>query len=133
SQRRFQRTVPRQQKEISSSRMKHTTLVICLLGTLTYPAYSVTEAPDSAGACGPASVNCTPGATSASTATITLSTSTPAWQAELDKAEKTGDACKEDVAKYCDGIQVGEGRLQACLKAHRSKLSKNCKAVQGWR
>ena len=55
------------------------------------------------------------------------------WQAELEKTQKAWDACQGDVDKFCEGIQVGEGRLKNCLKAHKAKLSCQCKAAQGLR
>ena len=56
----------------------------------------------------------------------------PAWQAELEKTQNTWMACQEDVDKFCEGVQVGEGRLENCLKAHQAKLSKKCKAARGF-
>jgi hypothetical protein len=67
----------------------------------------------------------------------TLSASEPAlvkpdWQVQLEKAQDSGAACQDDIDKFCEGVQVGEGRLEKCLKAHQSKLSKRCKAAQGF-
>jgi hypothetical protein len=39
------------------------------------------------------------------------------------------DACKQDVQTLCPGVQPGEGRIAACLKGKRSKLSDGCKAA----
>jgi len=55
----------------------------------------------------------------------------PEWQRELEKTEKKWNACREDVDKYCEGIQVGDNRLVACLKAHRKKLTPACRKAQG--
>jgi hypothetical protein len=54
------------------------------------------------------------------------------WQAEMDQVQKSGEACQADVEKFCDGVQVGEGRIEKCLKRHQKKLSKACRAAQGW-
>jgi hypothetical protein len=54
----------------------------------------------------------------------------PAWQAELDQTIKNNAACKKDIEAFCEGVQVGEGRIENCLKAHRKKLSKACRDVQ---
>ena len=55
--------------------------------------------------------------------------STPSWQQELQRAQAAGDACEEDVNRFCEGIQVGGGRIVKCLKAHRRQLSDPCKAT----
>jgi len=39
------------------------------------------------------------------------------------------EACKQDVQTLCPGVQPGEGRIAACLKGKRSKLSDGCKAA----
>jgi hypothetical protein len=36
--------------------------------------------------------------------------------------------CRADVKKFCPGIQPGEGRINACLKANFSSLSSECAA-----
>ena len=38
-------------------------------------------------------------------------------------------ACKKDMETLCPGVQMGEGRMLACLKEHRRKLSEGCKAA----
>ena len=44
------------------------------------------------------------------------------------KAEK--DACFRDVNRYCsDEVPEGDMKVLACLKEHRSRLSKGCSAV----
>jgi Cysteine rich repeat len=40
--------------------------------------------------------------------------------------------CKADVARLCPGVQMGGGRIIACLKAHKMEVSVGCaKAIQG--
>lgn len=39
------------------------------------------------------------------------------------------EACKADISSLCAGIQPGGGRIKACLKANRDKLSEGCKAA----
>lgn len=41
-------------------------------------------------------------------------------------AEDVLEACKEDQAKYCSQVTLGEGRLLACFYAHQDKLSPSC-------
>lgn len=55
----------------------------------------------------------------------------PDWQKELEKAQKTNAACQAEIDKFCEGVQVGEGRIEACLKANKKKLSKKCRSAQG--
>lgn len=38
-------------------------------------------------------------------------------------------ACKGDVEALCAGVKPGEGRIAACLRQNRSKLSDGCKAA----
>ena len=46
-----------------------------------------------------------------------------------DGAGKVPDGpCKADVEKLCPGVQLGGGRIAACLKEHRSEVSEACKA-----
>jgi len=40
--------------------------------------------------------------------------------------------CKPDVARLCPGVQMGGGRIIACLKEHKMEISVGCgKALQG--
>ena len=48
--------------------------------------------------------------------------------AKSDAAAAVTEACKGDVEKLCPGIQPGEGRIAACLKQHKSEVSKPCKS-----
>ena len=34
--------------------------------------------------------------------------------------------CRADVARLCPGVQMGGGRIIACLKAHKMELSVGC-------
>ena len=39
--------------------------------------------------------------------------------------------CKGDVAWLCPGVEMGGGRIIACLKAHKMEMSVGCaKAIQ---
>ena len=35
--------------------------------------------------------------------------------------------CKEDLLKYCGTVEVGKGRVKACLDKHEKSLSDKCK------
>jgi hypothetical protein len=36
-------------------------------------------------------------------------------------------ACEDDIAMFCGGVQPGGGRIKECLKANKSHLSRKCK------
>ena len=39
--------------------------------------------------------------------------------------------CKADIARLCPGVQMGGGRIIACLKEHKMEVSVGCaKAIQ---
>ncbi len=46
--------------------------------------------------------------------------------AQEDVIDKTIDACKVEIEKYCSQVTPGEGRLLACFYAHGDKLSGRC-------
>jgi len=59
-------------------------------------------------------------------ALVSVQSSALAQQAEAMKY------CKADVARLCPGVQMGGGRIIACLKAHKEEVSIGCgKALQG--
>ena len=43
-------------------------------------------------------------------------------------ATPAASACRDDVARLCPGTQPGDGRIKACMKENRKKLSDACKA-----
>jgi len=49
----------------------------------------------------------------------------------MEQARQEGEACQAEVEKFCEGVQVGEGRIEACLKANQKKLSKACRKSLG--
>jgi len=57
---------------------------------------------------------------------VLLSAAAPASLVHAAKAQSTGP-CAADVQKFCQGIQPGDGRIVACLKAHENDLSAACK------
>jgi hypothetical protein len=40
---------------------------------------------------------------------------------------KAREACQSDIAKYCQDVKAGEGRIVACLKGHVDDLTPSCK------
>lgn len=66
------------------------------------------------------------------TAFILMILSIPALAAEPQQQPRGGavrEACKADIATHCAGLEPGGGRIRACLKANRDKLSDGCKAA----
>ena len=66
-------------------------------------------------------------------------TAAPAPAAPMPYAQPAaGDpaliACKSDIARFCSNVQVGDGRVKACMKSHLSQLSEPCKEAlfQAW-
>ncbi len=59
------------------------------------------------------------------------STWAPARAAETAPAAAgpVAEACKKDMETLCPGVQPGDGRVAACMKEHRRKLSDGCKAA----
>ena len=52
----------------------------------------------------------------------------PAFAQDAPKGNgAVAEACRGDVEKLCPGVQPGEGRVMACLKEHKSEVSKECK------
>jgi hypothetical protein len=51
--------------------------------------------------------------------------------AELDRAATAlkfaAAECKDDLRKYCGNVQVGNGRVMACLNKHESSPTDKCK------
>ena len=37
--------------------------------------------------------------------------------------------CQEEIAKLCEGVKPGGGRLAHCLRPHDTELSNDCKAA----
>jgi hypothetical protein len=43
-------------------------------------------------------------------------------------------ACKPDIARFCNQVPPGQGRIKACMKEHLPELSEPCKEglFQAW-
>ena len=68
--------------------------------------------------------------TLAALAIVFASTWAPARAADTPAANgPVAEACKKDVETLCPGVQPGEGRIAACMKDQRRKLSDGCKAA----
>ncbi len=58
---------------------------------------------------------------------LALASAAPAFAADKEGARAAAEACKGDIEKLCPNVQPGEGRIMACLKEHKSEVSKDCK------
>jgi hypothetical protein len=47
-----------------------------------------------------------------------------------DAVDQLAAACRTDLAKYCKGVQLGNGRLRACLDAHQNVASPQCQQAR---
>ena len=43
--------------------------------------------------------------------------------------EKVREACHDDVARLCSGVEPGGGRIRECLRAHQDQVSEGCKVA----
>ena len=57
---------------------------------------------------------------------ITLAALASAGSSALAQEAQAIKYCKADVARLCPGVQMGGGRIIACLKAHKMELSVGC-------
>lgn len=47
-----------------------------------------------------------------------------------DAVDQLAAACRGDLAKYCNNVELGNGRLRACLDGHQSVLSPGCQQTR---
>lgn len=47
-----------------------------------------------------------------------------------DAVNQLAIGCRADFAKYCKGVPLGNGRLRACLDAHRNVVSPQCQQTR---
>ena len=47
-----------------------------------------------------------------------------------DAVDRLAAACRIDLAKYCKGVPLGNGRLRACLDAHQNVVSPQCQQTR---
>jgi hypothetical protein len=68
------------------------------------------------------------------TVKLTIALLTPALAAGVSSAKEPGyldlmkvkSACSADIARFCNEIEPGKGRIMMCLKAHEAEVSKKC-------
>lgn len=67
-------------------------------------------------------------------AIFAIASITPALAAGVSHAKEPGylelmqvkSACTADIAKFCNDVEPGKGRIMMCLKAHEAEVSKPC-------
>lgn len=47
-----------------------------------------------------------------------------------DAVDQLAAACRNDLARYCKGVPLGNGQLRACLDAHASVVSPQCRQTR---
>ena len=47
-----------------------------------------------------------------------------------DAVDQLAAACRTDLAKYCKNVELGNGRLRACLDAHQNVVSPRCQQTR---
>ncbi len=47
-----------------------------------------------------------------------------------DAIDQLAAACRTDLAKYCNKVPLGNGRLRACLDAHQNVVSPRCQQTR---
>jgi Cysteine rich repeat len=59
-------------------------------------------------------------------ATFSILALTASAQNALAQQAEAMKYCKADVARLCPGVQMGGGRIIACLKEHKMEVSVGC-------
>jgi hypothetical protein len=47
-----------------------------------------------------------------------------------DAIDRLAAACRVDLQKYCKGVELGGGRLKACLDSHQNVVSARCQQTR---
>lgn len=47
-----------------------------------------------------------------------------------DAIAQLAAACNADLARYCKGVELGNGRLKACLDANQARVSPQCQQTR---
>jgi hypothetical protein len=53
----------------------------------------------------------------------------PPAQGEPSEFQKVREACHEDIARLCQEVKPGGGRIRECLRAHQDQVSEGCKVA----
>ncbi len=66
--------------------------------------------------------------TAAGVACVALATAT-AVAAQGTGQGPVATACQEDIAKFCAGLEHGQGAVRKCLQSNKEKVSAGCKTA----
>jgi len=59
-----------------------------------------------------------------------LGAATAETMSYAEAIDQLAAACGRDVAKYCRGVELGGGKLKACLDGHQNVLSPQCQQTR---
>jgi hypothetical protein len=59
----------------------------------------------------------------------TMSISSVSAEDKEQAVQRFDQACGSDIKEYCSLVQVGDGRISACLYAHTAQLTDSCYAA----
>jgi hypothetical protein len=59
-----------------------------------------------------------------------IGTATAQTLSYADAVDQLAIACKGDLARYCKGVELGGGKLKACLDAHQNVVSARCQQTR---
>jgi hypothetical protein len=62
--------------------------------------------------------------------TCTIGPSIAQTLSYADAIEQLAGACGADLRKYCKGVELGGGRLKACLDANQARMSPSCQQAR---
>ncbi len=60
---------------------------------------------------------------------VAMSSAFAADEAAPRGGSPVAEACRQDVQTLCAGAKPGDGRIKACMRENRAKLSDGCKAA----
>jgi hypothetical protein len=59
-----------------------------------------------------------------------IGTATAQTMSYADAISQLAAACNADLARYCKGVELGNGRLKACLDANQARVSPQCQQTR---
>jgi hypothetical protein len=59
-----------------------------------------------------------------------IATATAQTMSYADAISQLAAACNADLARYCRGVELGNGRLKACLDANQARMSSQCQQTR---
>ena len=59
-----------------------------------------------------------------------IGTATAQTMSYAEAISQLAAACNADLARYCKGVELGNGRLKACLDANQARMSPQCQQTR---